>query len=108
MPVRQHCHELRGVHATRLVLRCQRHIGEVRRAVDAPTLLQLAKLGHSTSTSSRRVNSVAWPRSLLIFPLPIEKLIPNQSVSSLNGTHLGRAKLHVTHSKDQPSAATGV
>jgi hypothetical protein len=28
---------------------------------------------------------------------PIEKLMPNRSVFSLNGTHLGVAKLHVTH-----------
>jgi hypothetical protein len=33
-------------------------------------------------------------------PSPIETLIPNQQVLSLNGSHLGLAKLQVAHSKD--------
>jgi hypothetical protein len=31
----------------------------------------------------------------------LSALIPNQSVLSLNGTHLGLAELHVSHSKDE-------
>jgi hypothetical protein len=36
----------------------------------------------------------------------LEKLIPNQSVFA-NGTHLGPAKLHVAHSKDETGPESG-
>jgi hypothetical protein len=40
-------------------------------------------------------------------PSSIEKLIPNQSVFSLNGTPLRIATLRVTHSKDERGPESG-
>ena len=37
----------------------------------------------------------------------LEKLIPNQSLFSLNGTRLSLAKLYVTHSKDERGSESG-
>jgi hypothetical protein len=39
------------------------------------------------------------------FSAPVERLDSESVGFSLNGTHSGRAKLHVTHSKDKTSAA---